>query len=387
MPGKDLSFLRDQIPQDGDTSWGEGALNIVLEGLLDDAEPSVRASEITIDDELEMDGNTLVDAGSVQFLNLNSELSSVLDTCKLYVVDGELTYTDDDANVLRISLNGALDISSTGGFTGDYGDSGSTASYSDVSKVFTFEQGGGLTGHLRGDQFQLQNGASATRVTLEAPASLATSYTWTFPTALPTTGTSIVQVSTTGQLSQTRDPTVDTLATTGTATLATLAVTGATTATGLITAQAGVTAASDQHMTVQGTGRYRRGSLSCTLPALGFSSIGTATSAGGFTNANAAEIYRVPLTLHDGERLVSISSRVTPTVGQQITFQLARVTDGAVAIVAAVVSSTSGLVQTLTLSSLTETMGSGGTISYYARYTFTGTGNDIHNITPTTDVP
>lgn len=198
-------------------------------------------------------------------------------------------------------------------------------------------------------------------------------------------------------------PTGQTVAFNGTTTLnvggnttvgGTLGVTGAVTASGginaftangLITANGGVTAAANQHVTVSGTGRFKHGTYTLSIPATsGLPQNNTQPWArdnqGGpisYTSGLTAR-WVIPIPLDLGSRILAIRARVLDEFvsGTTIRVGLYKLTDATETVLGAPVTSNgSGAWQTLTISGLTEVTVS-GTV-YYASFDEPTTGSVV----------
>lgn len=109
----------------------------------------------------------------------------------------------------------------------------------------------------------------------------------------------------------------------------TLGVTGASTlaaitASGLITANAGVTAAANQHFTVSGTGRYKHGTITMQCAPQGFVAFGATAALQYFTDnallSNQSAIY--PLRFAIGYRLSAVRVNILDSSGSRWQLQL-----------------------------------------------------------------
>lgn len=91
-------------------------------------------------------------------------------------------------------------------------------------------------------------------------------------------------------------------------------VDGALNSDGLITAGAGATAGANQHFTVSGTGRYKRGSLTRKIAGSGGVEGSTPGSGvfneGAYSNNSAGNNYIIALQADVGERLTSVNARI-----------------------------------------------------------------------------
>ncbi len=250
-------------------------------------------------------------------------------------VSGDLYVNDSAGNQIRITNSGIVNVSASGGITGSgYGTGGVEINWSSGNIAYRMFSGSGTYADVVCDDVILNDG-SGNFITIQAPA-MASDYSITLPDAIPGSNNTLMTMSNTspGVVTNTGTPTVTTLATTGAATLNSLAVTAAATvgttlgvtgtstvaavtASGLITANAGVTAGANQHVTVSGTGKFKYGTVTIVLPATSFQPGNEATtyllSSGTnyrWTHSTGAIVpVYAPVVLPEGARITSIESR------------------------------------------------------------------------------
>src|SRR5215207_724150 len=103
---------------------------------------------------------------------------------------------------VKLTDGNTIAISGAGGFGGDYVSAGATAGFTDGADTYFFKQqvGGGVNQFARMQSADLDlyefkahpvAGVPTQRVRLASPAALASSYTLTFPAALPASGTAV----------------------------------------------------------------------------------------------------------------------------------------------------------------------------------------------------
>lgn len=236
--------------------------------------------------------------------------------------DNELYWRTSGGTNVKLTSGASLNAALLGGFTGDYGSGGSEANFNSGTSIFNFLRAANHRAFIDCSDIRLFQGTSGitNAVKIRSPNALAGSYDFILPTALPGS-TSLLQLTSGGQAQTTLTPSVTTLATTGAATIGTtLGVTGLITATagmtadGLVTANAGVTAAANQHVTVSGTGRYKRGSLTRKIAGSGGVEGSTPGSGvfneGAYSNNSAGNNYIIALQADVGERLTSVNARI-----------------------------------------------------------------------------
>lgn len=208
--------------------------------------------------------------------------------------DGELYYNDDANNQVQLSSGGSVaaaagNISGTG-----YGSSGVEIAWVTADSAYEFRSGAGADDFADGkfDDVYLNDG-SGNNLRLAAP-SMGSDYSLTFPAAVPAS-TSLLTMDSGGALAVTRDPSIDTLTAT------------TITASGLISANAGLTAAVDTNITVSGTGKLKHGSRSLNVgPLLGNGSGFTIDEDEVVFSSAAGEIV-VPIPLVVGWTVTDVS--------------------------------------------------------------------------------
>lgn len=278
--------------------------------------------------------------------------------------------TQAGSNV-RITNGATLDTTTSGGIGGDYASIPAEVAYVDASDTYTFRQtAAGNWARLQSGPVRISElGTTETQhIEIAAPAALASSYTITPATALPGS-TQLVQVGSTGSLTYTN------------------------TVSGLITASAGVTAASGQHITVSGAGEYKHGSKWMHLPALGLPEDSAAldninVNAGYVTCASSATTeWRVPIPLQRGERILGSEVRLNRGGSGSIVTTL-RKWDGAGAqtnIATATTAAGTGFTTVTVGSGLTETCDAGE--SFYMYIAIDNTANQVATVSINYDRP
>ena len=227
-------------------------------------------------------------------------------TYTAYVQGVDLYYKDGNSNVIRLTASGAVNMTTTGGFAGDYVSAAAAAYYDSATKTYRFLQAAPPNSWARVasagvDLYEIGLGIT-TRVRLSSPAGLGASYEWTWPASLPASN-ALVQVSATG-----------TLTTSNT-------VTKAVTMSEVTTFLAGATADANQHFTVSGTGRYKHGSLVKNVSA----QAGNGTSfnfASGYIVSGGAATWWISVPFNEGERLQSYSFRVYGDGAADMTYEI-----------------------------------------------------------------
>lgn len=197
MPGKLLTSLRNTVPTVSSTAGPKYAqdINDVLTGILDDLEPTVKPSEIDINADFDISGNTLLDVLTLQLNNQAATISGASNANRVYVTGGNLHFVNGSGIDVGITSGAALDSGSLGGFTNDYGLGDETARYTSSGSLYEFLSDTSpsdlhanvATGAVRIHETGV---ASSNRVTLTAPAGLAANYTWQYPASAAIAGIS-----------------------------------------------------------------------------------------------------------------------------------------------------------------------------------------------------
>ncbi len=185
----------------------------------------------------------------------------------IYKYAGNLYYNNDSGTQIAIT-SGASIAAAAGNITTSgspaFGASGVEILWNGTDTAYEMRSGSGANdlADIKVDDVYLNDG-SANYVRLHATG-VGTDYTITVPAA-PPGSTAVVQMGSTGVLSA--STTAD-IATSGAMLPGTLSVSGTGIFDGLITADAGLTASVDQHITVSGTGTFKHGSRTLLLNPL-----------------------------------------------------------------------------------------------------------------------
>lgn len=275
--------------------------------------------------------------------------------------DNELYWRSNSGSNVKITSGAALNVAAfTGGIAGDYTAVGAQVAFDDAGDRYTFKQNG-ATGWARlasGDVRLFETGTSETVfVGLAAPSALAASYTVTMPLAAPGS-TSLVQMDSGGVLTASNTVANAVTLSSSLSVGTTLGVTGASTqaaitASGLITANAGMTAGANQHVTVSGTGKLKYGTLVLSIPGWSFQN--DTGSAGNIYSSTLGCVFSGP------GASASVFAGISLPVGARVTAVRAFIKDnatGSTTVTAAFLSLTSGAVAT-TIASSSASAGSG----------------------------
>jgi hypothetical protein len=163
----------------------------------------ITPSGLNINQDLDISTYNLKQVGSSRYVNQGSPLAGTLDKSCVYVSGGNLYYNNSSGTAIQLTSGGAINVASVGTITGDYSSTSATVSYSNTTKTYSFLQGTPNTTYpakmVCGD-ISLTDLTSLNAVTLKAFPSLASGYTFNFPSALPG-ATSLLGWNTSGQAS------------------------------------------------------------------------------------------------------------------------------------------------------------------------------------------
>lgn len=279
------------------------------------------------------------DVLKVNFSSQTTPLNAGTDPVAAYVSGGNLFYNDGSGNQIQMTSAGAVNVSSTGGITGSgYGTGGVEVNWDSVNVKYRMRSGAAADSYadVECDDIRLNDG-SGNFLSLVAPA-MSADYTVTFPAAVPAAQT-IVQMGATGTL------------------------------------VASNTLASNQNLTLQGTGELKHGDVVVSVPSASAHNDTTGSISGtwtmqvndgasgsGWVNPGGQVRLGFPLVLKVGDRIKSVSCELRDTSGANtIQMELWQNTapDTAVQIGATQTSAGNGTNQTLTLSGLTQTVAAG----------------------------
>lgn len=188
-------------------------INTIITAIQTTLDAKVTPSGFNIDADL--DFNDSYGAKDAKYLGLVSQsaaLSGASNAHKLHAVGDELYYTDGDGTAVKLTNNGAINAASVAGISGDYGGGGVDAdvSYSNSTKVYTFTQASAHAAKVNVGPLQIrEDTASVTSfVEVKSPASLAASYSFFLPTALPSAAAEVMTLNSSGQVATTATPAV-----------------------------------------------------------------------------------------------------------------------------------------------------------------------------------
>jgi len=331
-------MLLEQPTGGGDTGTWDDKLN--ANNLLIDAHDhstgkgtKVTAAGLNITTDLSLGAASATAAGSVDFTaKASSYVASRVRSLYVDSGDNELYWVTSGGTRVKLTLANSINTALVGGITGDYASTDADVNYEDANKRFRFynDDSPQQWASLYAGNVALHEAATSSisnRVLLKSPAALAASYDVTFPAAVPASSNSCVQMSTTGVLSASPTPTLTSLTTTSTVT-----------AGGLITASAGLTGASGQHVTVAGSGRHKHGTMEFDLAACDFvqraGSFGDGILGDGVWTFAATTELEGAVRLPVGARVISFTAHSDRNGAGTLTYRLKKRTLSTVTTVA-----------------------------------------------------
>lgn len=261
----------------------------------------VPVAGLDVDGDLPLNAHRLTGATGLAFQALGGALA--VGAREVFVgPDNNLYYRNAVGVNVRITNGSTLDVTSVGGIAGDYAAVGAEVAYVDASDTYTLRQqvSALVRQYARAacagvDLYEYRAAgvtpAPANRVRLSSPAALAASYELVMPAALPAAPSQkLLQFS-------------NTVGTVGQFLLD-------NTITEPIVMQAGATVGANQHVVVSGTGRYKHGLETLTVPV-----VAPAVSPGApFTQrfatvsgaGSGASDLHTPIVLPVGRRIVNL---------------------------------------------------------------------------------
>lgn len=290
------------LPTVGGSSGSWGTMLNTLLTLIDEHDHSsgkgilVTPSGISINANLTFAGYYATNMGAIAFTP-RTALASGSTSIFVSSADNELYWRSSGGTNVKLTSGTALNVAAfVGGIGGDYTAVSAELNYDSASTAYTHKGASGTNwALLRSGEVRIYESGTAETfyVGQAAPAALASSYTATWPTALPGS-TQLVQITSAGVMSFSNT------------------VVNAATFSGLITASAGLTASANQHVTVSGTGELKHGdrvlqlSASMASPSNANFTRGS-VSTGQITSSGGACSFFVALPLIAGDRAKSIS--------------------------------------------------------------------------------
>lgn len=284
----------------------------------------VTQAGINLTGDLEFNGGSGTELRSVEFsLVASSSMTGRVRGLWWNSADSELYIRTNSGTDIKLTSSGTLNISIAGGIGGDYGSVSALLDYDDAADTYRLRQqvGAAVRQFARAatagvDLYEYKGhptaGVPVTRVRLSSPAGLGASYELVFAGALPGS-TQLMQVSAAGVLTYSNT------------------IANAVTMSALLTANAGVTAAVDQHFTVSGNGRFKHGEMKLPIPlCAGHITNGTFTytDAGVWDADTVNATLDLPLSIPVGARFKSAAFTLDNTGVGTITLSLLSSTGG-----------------------------------------------------------
>ncbi len=153
------------------------------------------------------------DLHRASFTSLGAALSAGSYPTSCYSFNGNLYYNDSSGNQVQITSGGQVNVSTTGGITGaGYGAGGVEVNWDSGNSRYRMRSGTAaddFAAVMADDILLVDDSGNAIR--LGSPSAISADYTCLLPTAVPGS-TSLLRMTSGGQMETTRDPSIDTLA-------------------------------------------------------------------------------------------------------------------------------------------------------------------------------
>jgi len=197
MIGTDLDL---DLPDLGDSLATIVSKTVVALSAIEDSHADLATpSALDINSNISFGGNHATNVGGVVLAAGNSPTAA-----GSFYYSGGKFYLKDATGVIQLSADGTINVSSSGGIGGDYGQGGNPAvvTYDDASGQYRFKESTGpdVWADLVVDDVVLMETSGTDSIRLSAPADVTTSYTLTLPAALAATSGPL-RVDATGQVS------------------------------------------------------------------------------------------------------------------------------------------------------------------------------------------
>lgn len=115
---------------------------------------TIKISNVEIDSNVDLDGKQLLNPAFIQFYN---NLAAVTGIGKIYELNGNLYFNDNEGNTIQLTAGGTINVSSVGSITGFGTGIDASVVYSDLLKTFTFFKDAGLSAKLVTGGIQVRN--------------------------------------------------------------------------------------------------------------------------------------------------------------------------------------------------------------------------------------
>jgi hypothetical protein len=162
---------------------------------------AVPVAGLDIDDDIAMGGNGLTGVGLVDFTTV-AALASGANVLFTSSADGELYWRTTGGTNVKLTSGSSINTSLVGGIGGDYSTVGADLNYSDADKVYTHKIETGTWARSASGPVRIYEYNTSESVYVEhaVAAALASSYTVTWPAAVPGAA-ALMQVSAAGVMS------------------------------------------------------------------------------------------------------------------------------------------------------------------------------------------
>ena len=162
----------------------------------------VTPAGLNIDRDFDIAQQIMTNIGQARLFSQAGTLSGASDLRTVYAVGDDLHYRDGSGNNVRITTGGALDASSIGGISGLVAPAAASWVSASTKYLWETDSAQGINATMEMADIIIKEALiGANGITIESPASLASAYTLTLPTALPSSITEPLLVSTSGVIS------------------------------------------------------------------------------------------------------------------------------------------------------------------------------------------
>lgn len=186
------SSLGITLPTVGSTVGPTYATNInsAIQTIADQFETKLTPSSLNINATLDINSQILSNIGIADYADYGSVLSGGSNARRTYFNGDDFYVVDGSGNNVRVTSGGALNVSATGAFGGDYSSSDAVAKYVNATSLYQFladDDPSDLYATVNMGDLRLheETAGISNYVALKSPASLAASYTVTLPASLP----------------------------------------------------------------------------------------------------------------------------------------------------------------------------------------------------------
>lgn len=157
MPGVDLAL---DLPSLADSLTEiVTKLTVALSAIQDDLAGDVTPSEMDINTSLSFAGNYATNVGALGLVGGNAPSTAG----SVYYSDGEF-YAIDSTGVVQLTSNGSVNVTGTGGITGDYGAGSETVSYDNGLQEYSFTSSPGVYADIICDDVVLHSATGSVRL-------------------------------------------------------------------------------------------------------------------------------------------------------------------------------------------------------------------------------